>query len=301
MRVQAFIQSGVIATSFACSSHLQSSVSRRRHRRCASRISMSLLSVRSSTTSRTNAEMGPAAVTRAWRALHSFFRYVALHEPSMSALAQRVLAIPEKRYHRTQIQFLTRPEIDALMAAPDQNTWAGRRDRTLLLVGVQTGFRVSELIGLRCQHVALGTGAHLQCTGKGRKDRCTPLRRETAAALRAWLTERNGQSTDHVFPNARGHALSPDGVEYILAKHVATARQRCPSLEKKANYTSRASPHRGYGVASKRRRSLRDCPVARSRIDGDHPSISSRRFGAQREGPCQSRAVGYKDTPLPAR
>ena len=156
----------------------------------------------------------------------------------MSALAQRVLAIPEKRYHRTQIQFLTRPEIDALMSAPDQNTRAGRRDRTLLLVAVQTGLRVSELIGLRCQHIVLGAGAHLQCTGKRRKDRCTPLRRETAAALRTWLTERNGQSTNHVFPNARGHALSPDGVEYILAKHVATARQRCPSLEKK-----RITPH----------------------------------------------------------
>ena len=171
-------------------------------------------------------------------ALHSFFRYVALHEPGMSALAQRVLAIPEKRYHRTQIQFLTRPEIDALMSAPDQNTRSGRRDRTLLLVAVQTGLRVSELIGLRCQQVVLDAGAHLQCTGKGRKDRCTPLRRETAAALRTWLTERNGQPTDHVFPNARGHALSPDGVEYILAKHVATARQRCLSLEKK-----RITPH----------------------------------------------------------
>ena len=159
-------------------------------------------------------ERGNGARSRNARlaALHSFFRYVALHEPGMSALAQRVLAIPEKRYHRTQIQFLTRPEIDALMSAPDQNTRAGRRDRTLLLVAVQTGLRVSELIGLHCEDILLGSGAHVRCTGKGRKDRCTPLRRETAAALRAWLTERNGQSTDHVFPNARGHALSSDGL-----------------------------------------------------------------------------------------
>ena len=124
------------------------------------------------------------------------------------------------------------------MAAPDQNTWAGRRDRTLLLVAVQTGLRLSELIGLRCEDVVLGAGAHVRCTGKGRKERCTPLRRETAAALRAWLLERNGQSEDPVFPNARGHALSSEGVEYILAKHVATARQQCPSLEKK-----RITPH----------------------------------------------------------
>jgi len=103
---------------------------------------------------------------------------------------------------------------------------------------VQTGFRLSELIGLRCEDVALGTGAHLRCTGKGRKERCTPLRRETITALRAWLLERNGQSEDPVFPSARGHALSPDGVEYVLAKYVLIARQQCPSLEKK-----RVTPH----------------------------------------------------------
>jgi site-specific recombinase XerD len=171
-------------------------------------------------------------------ALHSFFRYVALYEPRASALAQRVLAIPQKRYHRKQIQFLTRLEIEALMAAPDQTTWAGRRDRTLLLVAVQTGLRVSELTGLRCKHVVLGSGAHVRCTGKGRKERCTPLRREAADALRAWLTERKGQPTDHVFPNARDRTLSSDGVEYILAKHVATARQHCPTLE-----TKRVTPH----------------------------------------------------------
>lgn len=185
-------------------------------------------------------ERGNTARSRNVRlaALHSFFHYVALHEPGHSALAQRVLAIPSKRYHRKQIHFLTRPEIEALLAAPDQSTWAGRRDRALLLVAVQTGLRVSELIGLRCEDVALGTGAHLRCTGKGRKERCTPLRREAVAALRAWLGERNGQPIDPVFPNARGHALSPEGVEYLLAKHTATARQQCPSLEKK-----RLTPH----------------------------------------------------------
>ena len=185
-------------------------------------------------------ERGNSARSRNVRlaALHSFFRYVALHEPSMSALAQRVLAIPQKRYHRTQIQFLTRGEIKALLAAPDQTTWAGRRDRALLLVAVQTGLRVSELTGLRCEHVVLGAGAHIRCTGKGRKERCTPLRTEAAAVVRAWLAERRGQPTDHLFPNAKGGALSTDGVAYILAKHVATAQQRCPSLEKK-----RVTPH----------------------------------------------------------
>jgi integrase/recombinase XerD len=185
-------------------------------------------------------ERGNTARSRNVRlaALHSFFRYVALHDPVHVALAQRVLAIPAKRYHRKQIQFLTRPEIEVLIGAPDQNTRAGRRDRTLLLVAVQTGLRLSELIGLRCEDVVLGVGAHVRCTGKGRKERCTPLRKETAAALRAWILDRNGQPGDPVFPNGRGRVLSSDGVEYILAKHVATARQRYPGLQKK-----RITPH----------------------------------------------------------
>jgi site-specific recombinase XerD len=185
-------------------------------------------------------ERGNTARSRNVRlaALHSFFRYVALHKPEMSALAQRVLAMPSKRYHRTQIHFLTRPEIEALLAVPDQKRWAGRRDRALLLVAVQTGLRVSELTGLCCQDVVLGTGAHLRCTGKGRKERCTPLRREAAATLQAWLRERNGRPSDPLFPNARGRALSPEGVEYLLAKHMEAARETCPSLEKK-----RVTPH----------------------------------------------------------
>jgi len=171
-------------------------------------------------------------------AIHSFFRYVALQEPSHSALAQRILAIPSKRYKRIQIEFLARSEIDALLAAPDQNTWSGRRDRALMLVMVQTGLRVSELIALRCQDIVLGTGAHVRCTGKGRKERCTPLRKEVVATLRAWLRERNADPSEPLFPNARGGPLSSDGVQYLLNKHIATACQQCPSLKKK-----KVSPH----------------------------------------------------------
>ena len=171
-------------------------------------------------------------------AVHSFFHYVALQEPGLSALAQRVLAIPSKRHKTKPVDFLTREEIDALVAAPDQSTWAGRRDRTLLLVAAQTGLRASELIGLCCQDVILGTGAHVRCLGKGRKERCTPLRKDAVGALRRWLPERNGQPSDVVFPNAQGAALSRDGLEYLLAKHLTTARLRCPSLK-----TKRVSPH----------------------------------------------------------
>lgn len=171
-------------------------------------------------------------------AVHSFFRYVALQEPSLGSLAQRVLAIPNKRYKIKSVDFLSQSEIDALLAAPDQTTWAGRRDRTLLLVAVQTGLRVSELISLRCQDVHLDTGAYIHCLGKGRKERCTPFRKEAVAALRAWLRERNGSPSDVLFPSARGQPLSRDGVEYLLSKHAATARTRCPSLKSK-----RVSPH----------------------------------------------------------
>jgi integrase/recombinase XerD len=120
-----------------------------------------------------------------------------------------------------------------MVAAPKHDSWSGRRDRTLLLVAVQTGLRVSELIGLRCQDVVLENAAHVRCTGKGRKQRCTPLRRESVGALRKWIKDRRGESTEVLFPNARGQQLSRDGVEYILAKHVATARLTCPSLKAK--------------------------------------------------------------------
>jgi integrase/recombinase XerD len=166
-------------------------------------------------------------------AIHSFFCYVALHAPEYSALAQRVLAIPSKRYVRRPISFLTSVEIDILLAAPDLTTWSGRRDRALLLMTVQTGLRASEVIGLRCENIVLGTGAHVQCLGKGRKTRCTPLRRETVTVLRAWLRERHGQPSDPVFPTRRGLALGADGLEYLLNKHLAVARRHCPALAKK--------------------------------------------------------------------
>lgn len=180
-------------------------------------------------------QRGNSARTRNTRlaAIHSFFRYVALHEPQHAALAQRILAMPSKRYTRRPVAFLNRDEVDALLRAPDTQTWAGRRDRTLLLVAVQTGLRASELIGLRCEDVQLGAGAHLRCHGKGRKERCTPLRKDAAQALRAWLKERRGEPSAPVFPNRRGGAFSHDGLDYLLSKHLKTARAECVSLKKK--------------------------------------------------------------------
>jgi integrase/recombinase XerD len=183
-------------------------------------------------------ERGNCSRTRNARlaAIHSFFRYAALHDPTHSGLIQRILAIPGKRYDRVPVQYLTRPQTEALLAAPDQSTWAGRRDRTLMLVAVQAGLRVSELVGLDCQDIVLGTGAHVCCKGKGRKERCTPLRKETIEALNAWLRERDGHPSDPLFPNARGGRLSRDGVEYLLRKHLSTAVEVCPSLKKSESH-----------------------------------------------------------------
>lgn len=177
--------------------------------------------------------IGPRSRNVRLAAIHSFFRYVALNEPVHSALAQRVLAIPSTRFDRKPIDFLTPTEVDALLAAPDQGTWGGRRDYILLLTAVQTGLRVSELVGLRCEDTVLETGAHVRCRGKGRKERSTPLRKEAVAALHTWLRERASGPTEPLFPNARGGWLSRDGVEYLLAKHVAKARQKCPTLARK--------------------------------------------------------------------
>ena len=166
-------------------------------------------------------------------ALHAFFRYVALAEPAHALHCQRVLAIPNKRFERGLLAFLADEEIDALVGAPDGATWIGRRDRALLLVAVQTGLRVSELIALRRVDVALGQGAHVRCTGKGRKLRATPLRRDVEKILEAWLRERPSAPDTPVFASRRGSRLSDDAVQRLVTRHVVAAKARCPSLAAK--------------------------------------------------------------------
>lgn len=170
-------------------------------------------------------------------AIHSFFRYAALEAPEQSALIQRVLAIPRKRHARALIDFLVRHEIEALLAAPDQATWIGRRDHAFLLTAVQTGLRLSELTGLRREDVSLDVGAHVRCVGKGRKERCTPLTKSTVRVLRQWITEYLG-SAEYMFPSTRGGRLSADAAQHLVATHAAKARATCPSLARK-----RVTPH----------------------------------------------------------
>jgi len=166
-------------------------------------------------------------------AIHSFFRYAAFELPAHSAQIQRVLAIPSKRFTRTLVRSISRAEVDALLAAPDQHTWFGRRDHAFLLVAVQTGLRLSEMTGLKRDDVIIGTGAHLRVIGKGRKERCTPLAKATLTVLKAWLHEPQRGYENVLFPNARGGRLSADGVHYLLVKHCAAAVKRCPSLKGK--------------------------------------------------------------------
>jgi integrase/recombinase XerD len=166
-------------------------------------------------------------------AIHSMYRFAALNHPEHSAVIQRVLAIPTKRFERNDVAYLETHEIDALLAAPDRTTWTGRRDHALLVTAVQTGLRVSELVGLRCGDVELGKGAHVQCMGKGRKQRSTPLSAHSVAVLRVWLQERRGQPDDPLFPTSRGNPLSPDAVAWLVNKHAATASISCASIANK--------------------------------------------------------------------
>jgi site-specific recombinase XerD len=171
-------------------------------------------------------------------AVHSFFRFVALEEPAASTVCQRVLAIPTKRTTRRLITALTRTEIEALLTAPDRSTWLGRRDHAILLLCIQTGLRVSELVGLRRCDIVLTAGPHVSCRGKGRKDRTTPLTGGAVKILRAWFRERVGDPDTPAFPSRRGTALIRDTVEDLVGKHAAAASTHCATLRGK-----RVTPH----------------------------------------------------------
>jgi integrase/recombinase XerD len=171
-------------------------------------------------------------------AIHSMFGFAALRHPEDAAVIQRVLAIPAKRFDRALVTYLTEPEIDALLAAPDLTTWTGRRDHALITLACQTGLRASELIGLTRGDVHLGTGAHVSCMGKGRKERITPLATVVITVMKAWLNESAATSADPLFPTRRGTPMTRAALERRLAKHAVTAAVSCPMLAHK-----KISPH----------------------------------------------------------
>ena len=171
-------------------------------------------------------------------AIHSLYRFAALEHPEHAHTIARVMAIPTKRHERNIVSYLNLEESKALLAAPDRSTWLGRRDHALLLIAIQTGVRVSELIGLRVADISLSNGAHLKIMGKGRKERATTLTGETVAVLRQWLKERYGQPADPLFPTRQGRPLNRRTVGVLVAKHAASAAGDCPSLQGK-----RITPH----------------------------------------------------------
>jgi integrase/recombinase XerD len=180
-------------------------------------------------------DRGNSAQTRNARlsAIHSLFRYAALRHPEHAASIARVLAIPPKRVDRHLVDYLEDSECEALLTAPDRGTWTGRRDYTFLVVALQTGLRVSELIGLTISDVHLGAGAHLSCRGKGRKDRITPLTARTVSTLREWEREQTPSGIAELFPTRSGQRLSRDAIEHRIAIHTRAATGICPSLADK--------------------------------------------------------------------
>ena len=233
-------------------------------------------------------------------AIHSLFGYAALHHPEHAAVIQRVLAIPIKRYERRLLTWLTEPEVDALLAAPNRGTWAGRRDHAMLVLAVQTGLRISELIGLSRADVNLGAGAHVHCLGKGRKERATPLTPLTVAVLRAWLIEHAGSPTDPLFPTRTGARLSHDAIEYRLAQHLATACPAYPSLRDKHVTMHTLRQHRRHAPARSRHRCRRHRALARSRAAHHRAHLPARRHGPERASHRQSHPTRHHTGPLPA-
>jgi site-specific recombinase XerD len=180
-------------------------------------------------------ERGNSPRTRNLRltAIRSLFKYAALQHPEHAAVIARVLSIPPKRHQKRQVTFLTAAEAQALIDAPDSSRWEGRRDRAILTLAIQAGLRVSELIALNCGDIVLGTGAHVRCEGKGRKQRTVPLTTPAHTVLTTWLGERGGRPADPLFPTRTGRRLSRDAIEQRVATHAAPATNNCPSLAAK--------------------------------------------------------------------
>jgi site-specific recombinase XerD len=171
-------------------------------------------------------------------AIRSFIRYAAAANPLLLPLAQRVLAIPAKRFERAYVGYLTREQMQAILDAPDVTTFTGQRDRILLMLLYNTGARVSELAGLQVQDVALESRMSVHIRGKGRKNRSVPLWRQTVKALRSWLRQLDGTPDSSLLPNAHGNPMSRSGIAQRLRMAVRKAQSGCSALQ-----FPRISPH----------------------------------------------------------
>lgn len=164
-------------------------------------------------------------------AIRSFFKYLSTKIPEAGALINEVLAIPAKRFLQKSVIFFSDLEVKALLSAPDQETWIGKRDHLLLVLAIQTGFRLSELLGLTRNSIVWDQNVTITCIGKGRKSRSLPLSKSTEVCLRTWIKDLG--EIDILFPTIHGKKMSSDSFQYLLKKYAAIAARTCPSLNSK--------------------------------------------------------------------
>jgi integrase/recombinase XerD len=177
-------------------------------------------------------ERGNRTSTRNLRlaAIKSVMAFHASRSPEHLDTIARISAIPVKKTPKPQMTFLTRLEAQALLDVIPAGTWAGRRDRAMFTLAIQTGLRLSEITSLRIASLHLGAAAHVACTGKGRKNRITPLTLATATLLERYLRERATRPGQALFPGPQGDALSADAVQQRLALHLTRAAASHPGL-----------------------------------------------------------------------
>src|SRR5262249_44272138 len=228
-----------------------------------------------------------------------FFRFATLRHPEHSEVIQRVLAIPPKRFDRALISFLTRTEVDALLASPDRSTWTGRRDHALLLLAVQTGLRASELTGLLCGDIHLGNGPHVSCRGKGRKDRITPLNAGAVAVLRVWLRERARHAERTALRGPRRRSAEPRRPRRPHSEVRGRSRRAVPNLADEADLSSHAEAYSRHATSACRRRHLGHRVVARPRAGRHHPDLSTCRSRHQGAGPREDKAIVNQPRSVP--
>jgi integrase/recombinase XerD len=242
---------------------------------------------------------GPRTRNTRLAAIRTFYRYCLLRHPEYAATIERVLQIGPKRHERALVTYLTELELDALIDAPDRTRWTGRRDHAIINLLAQTGLRASELTGLCCGDIHLGAGAHVATTGKGRKQRITPLTRGTVSLLRVWLAERAGRPDEPLFPTSTGKPLT----RKALAPSHRQARRHCraavPVADGQDDHAARPAPHRRDALAARRRRHHRDRSVARPRASRNHADVPARRPRDQRTRAGAHQATGQQARPLP--
>lgn len=170
-------------------------------------------------------------------AIRSFFQYIAPHMPRYSGIINQILSIKNKKAHTKLINYLDEKEVEALLQAPNQQTWIGCRDHCLLILAIQTGLRLSEILSLKWTNVVFGERPFIHCIGKGRKDRNAPLTKQVAKILYNW-SKKVALQTDIVFPTIKVRQMSSDAVQYLVKKYTAIAAKNCPSLKEK-----KVTPH----------------------------------------------------------